>query len=106
MTTTTITLTVKEENRKAALKFWGQSLGVAQNAIIIRPAEDIRIPKHGNVSFDWKAPHKLGKYLWPTIRFVVFTGCVLYDAVPESFRDGSFDADTLDDESEKGAVPG
>jgi|GEM_PF-3329462 len=102
----TITLTVKEENRKAALKFWGQSLGVAQNAIIIRPAEDIRIPKHGNVSFDWKAPHKLGKYLWPTIRFVVFTGCVLYDAVPESFRDGSFDADTLDDESEKGAVPG
>lgn len=93
-----VTLTVKEENRKAALKFWGPNLGVAQNAIVIRQAGDMRIPKHGNVSFDWNATYKLGKYFWPTIRFVVFTGCVLYDAVPESFRDRSFDADTLEDE--------
>ncbi|MCE0760078.1 hypothetical protein LWH94_12785 [Marinobacter sp. G11] len=102
----TVTLTVEKENRKAALKFWGQSLGVAQNAIVIRPAKDKKVPKHGNVSFDWKVTHKLGKHFWHAIRFVVFTGCVLYDAVPESFQNGSFDADTLEDESEEGAVPG
>ena len=102
----TVTLTVETENRKEALKFWGQSLGIAQNAIVIRPAKDKKVPKHGNVSFDWKVTHKLGKHFWHAIRFVVFTGCVLYDAVPETFRDGTFDADTLEDESEKGAVPG
>jgi len=102
----TVTLTVKEENRKAALKFWGENLGVAQTAIVIRQAGDMRIPKHGNVSFDWKVTNKLGQYFWPTIRFVVFTGCVLYDAVPESFRDRAFDAGMLEDEPEKGAVPG
>ncbi|WP_417522369.1 hypothetical protein, partial [Marinobacter sp.] len=102
----TVTLTVKEENRKAALKFWGPNLGVAQSAIVIRQAGDMRIPKHGNVSFDWSVTNKLGQYFWPTIRFVVFTGCVLYDAVPESFRDRVFDAGTVEEESEKGAVLG
>lgn len=101
-----VTLTVKEENRKRALKFWAHNLSVAQNAIIVRRVDDQRIPKDGNVSFDWKVTHKLGKHFWHAIRFVVFTGCVLYDAVPESFRDGSNSAAESDEESCVKAVRG
>ncbi|WP_375176620.1 hypothetical protein [Marinobacter mobilis] len=101
-----VTLTVKEESKKEALRFWAQNLSVTQNAIIVQLADGQQVGEQGNVSFEWKVTHKLGKHFWHVIRFVVFTGCILYDAVPESFRTKPAEIENPGEECEESAVPG
>ncbi len=79
-----VTVKVKtlKENKSRALSFWAAQLDVAKKNISVEVvAADI--PPNGNVSLPLAKPGELQSrfWFWSSVRFLIATGCVLYDAV-------------------------
>lgn len=71
-----------ETNGLAAQQFWAQHSGLPKSRF--RPEHGVLKdpPQDGILHLRLKSPGKAGSYFWVALRFLVFTGCVMFDAVP------------------------
>lgn len=71
------------ENESQALSFWAHNLGVTKKSISVTLLDDQMMPPLGNVSLKLTKAGELNSpfWFWTSLRFLIFTGCVLYDAV-------------------------
>ncbi|AMQ89616.1 site-specific integrase [Marinobacter sp. LQ44] len=71
-----------DANWPAAQQFWAQNSGLPKT----RFRQELGVlkdpPKDGILHLKLKSPGKAGSYFWAALRFLVFTGCVMFDAVP------------------------
>ncbi|MDL0432328.1 hypothetical protein QPM17_14380 [Marinobacter sp. TBZ242] len=79
----TIEVKTLADNESRSLGFWAHHLCVTKKSINVKVMADQRIPADGNVSLRVTKPGELRSlfWFWSSFRFLIFTGCVLYDAV-------------------------
>lgn len=79
----TVEIKTLAENESRALSFWAHHLGVTKKSIDVTLLDDRTMPADGNVSLRLVKAGDLNPrfWFWSAIRFLIFTGCVLYDAV-------------------------
>ena len=65
-----------------ALEFWSQQSGLPKSKFRLDQATLKAPPMDGILRLKLKSPGKAGSHFWVALRFLIFTGCVIYDAVP------------------------
>lgn len=82
-----LVLCVTQDEKVKAKQFWSENSGVSKGQFCVNHSEISAPPANGIVRFKLRSPGKAGSNFWPALRFLIFSGCVIYDAVPGNLAD-------------------
>lgn len=82
-----VTLCVSQSEAREAQRYWSQKTGLPAKKFGLDHVSIELPPRNGLARFRLKSPGKAGSNFWSALRFLIFTGCVIYDAVPGTVDD-------------------